>query len=485
MKAKLLLSFSLSVFFSAFIFAQPLIWSGEISVANGSTYGKVRPRIVLTNGNIPLVMWGGGVSNDPLYAARWNGTGFNTPVTITPPNLDPFIDVWAGADMAANGDDVFVVFKAEPAMTENIYVVKSSDGGITWSAPVRADSGATGMTDLPSIAVDAAGNPSVMFMQFDSAMTNPAYVITSSPDGGASFPPANPVSNLAMSEVCDCCPGYLAVKGNYFVAAWRRNNNNQRDMWLGISNDGGISFPNAMDADNTNWMITSCPSSGPSPFITNDSVITAFMSGASGHNRIYISTNDHIGLQTGFSSLVDGAVTSSAIQNYPFLAGADDTVALVYQQAVGGNTDAMYAYSYTGAPGLINNVFVLNNSTTGNQKNPHVAYAAGVFHFVWVDFVTGDVMYKAGNFPNAIEENAVTPSLTVYPNPSNTSVQIDLGEKGDKTLLEVFDVNGRLVESANVGGMKNFTLEKQLPGVYIVKLTGENKAQQIAKLVFY
>jgi hypothetical protein len=485
MKIKLLLSFACCILFLSTLLSQPLMWSGEIVVANGSTYGKMRPRVAVASGNIPVVMWGGGPSGEPLYAARWNGSGFDTPVMITPVNVDPFIDVWAGAEIAANGNDVFVVYKAEPHMTNNIYVVKSSDGGITWGLPVQADPGSGPLTDLPSIAVTGAGNPSVLFMTFDSVMANPAYAISTSTDGGLTYPVATTISDSASNEVCDCCPAYLAIKGNYFVPAWRRNNSNMRDMWIAVSNDGGMTFPDAIDIDPTDWMLTSCPSSGPSPFLTSDSVVTAFMSGASGRNRIYISTASYTTLQTGFTQFADSSVTLNAIQNYPFLAGSGDTLALVYQEAVSGNTDAIYAYSYTGAAGLIENTYVLNNSLAGNQKNPHVAYASNTFHFVWVDYVTGNVMYKTGT-PTGIFENENSTPLPVYPNPSNEATRIEPGlANGEKALLEVFDVNGRCVHAADVTGMKSYLLEKQVPGVYIVKVSGDKKLPQITKIIFY
>ncbi|MDQ3111938.1 MAG: T9SS type A sorting domain-containing protein [Bacteroidota bacterium] len=486
MKIKLLFTFAFFILSLGTILSQPLFWSGEITVANGSTYGKTRPRIAITSGNIPVIMWGGGTAAEPLYTARWNGTGFDTPVTITPVNMDPFIDSWAGAEIAASGNTVFVVFKAEPMMTTNIYVVKSTDGGVTWGLPIQADMGVGPLDDFPSIAVSDAGNPSVMFMVFDSVMADPHYVVTSSVDGGATYPPAITVSDSASDEVCDCCPGYLAIKGNYFVPAWRRNSSNIRDMWIGISSDAGMTYPDVMDMDNTNWMITSCPSSGPSPFLTTDSVITAFMSRASGSYRIYLSTASYTGLQNGFTAFADNTVTSTTIQNYPFLAGSNDTVALVYQQTVSGNSDAMYSYSYTGASGLSGNSYVLNNSAAGNQKNPHVAYSSGTFHFVWVDFATGNVMYKAGTIPTGISENENRGPLAVYPNPSDGAMRIDLPMlNGKKGMLEIFDVNGKAVQSADITGMKSYMIEKQIPGIYSVKISGEDGFQQHAKVIFY
>ncbi|CAN5376844.1 hypothetical protein BH09BAC5_BH09BAC5_24540 [soil metagenome] len=486
MKAKLLFSvFFISIFFSGII-AQPLAWSNEIIVANGNTYGDVRPRIAVTTGNIPVVMWGGGTTTQPLYVARWNGSGFNTPVMVTPSNMDPFIDTWAGADMAANGNDVFVVFKVQPEMTNNIYVVKSSDGGITWGSPTQVDAGIAPYDRFPSIAVSSVGNPSVMLMTFDSTWNSAAYAVASSSDGGFPYGNAIPVSTVGMSGVCDCCPGYMAIKGNYFVPAWRRNNSNTRDMWAAFSTDGGITYPTGADLDNTDWYLSSCPSSGPSPFLTNDSLITAFMSGASGDNRIYINSLNYLNAGQGFTDMVDVGVPSAAIQNFPFLAGSGDTVGMVYQEALNGNIDAIYSYSYTGASGLINNSFVLNNATAGNQKNPHIAYSSNSFHFVWVDDVTGNVMYKSGTIPLSISENQTSKSIAAYPNPSNGSIRIDVSGLNEGTgSLEVFDMTGKIVEAEIISGTKNFLIAKQKPGIYFVKLTSQDHVEMITKVVFY
>ncbi len=486
MKTKLLFPTFFFLFYSSCIFAQSLGWGSEITVANGSTYGDVRPRIAVTAGNIPVVLWGGGTGTEPLYVARWNGSGFNAPVMVTPMNVDPFIDTWAGADIAANGNNVFVAYKVQPEMTNNIYVVKSSDGGITWATPVQADMGIAPYDRFPSLAVDASGNPSLMFMTFDSTWGTPRYAVSSSTNGGLTFPMAIPVSTVGSSNVCDCCPGYMTIKGNYFAPAWRRNNSNIRDMWAAISSDGGMNYATGLDLDNTNWMLSSCPSSGPSPHLTSDSLVTAFMSGASGDNRVYINTRNYMNSGSGFTEMIDGSVPSAAIQNYPFIAGSGDTIAVVYQEALSGNIDVMYSYSNNGAHGLINNTGLVNNSTAGNQKNPHIVYAANTFHFVWVDDVSGNVMYKAGSIPTGIHEVEINSSLSVYPNPSNESIRIDLSSlNGGKGIVELFDLNGKIIKTEQVSGAKNLLIEKQIPGIYFVKLSSENNLLKTAKIVFY
>ena len=73
-----------------------------------------------------------------MYAARWNGTGFNTPLTLNPAGISPFVDTWSGAELASSGDTVFAVFSAEPAgVNGHVYTVRSVDGGLSFADTVR------------------------------------------------------------------------------------------------------------------------------------------------------------------------------------------------------------------------------------------------------------------------------------------------------------------------------------------------------------
>lgn len=473
------------LFFVANGFSQTINWSAEQTVANGNTYGYVRPRIVTTTGNIPVVMWGGGINGEPLYVARWNGAGFGTPVPVTPANVDPFIVTWAGADIAAYGNDVYVVFKREPEMSNNIYIVKSSDGGVTWSDTVRVD-GTVGPYDrFPTVAVNSSGNPYVMFMTFDMSWLSATYVVARSTDGGQTFNTPVPVSTLGGSDVCDCCPGYIIADGNNVATAWRRNNSNIRDMWAGISTDNAITFPAGMDVDNTNWMLSSCPSSGPHPYLDTDSLFTVFMSGASGDNRVYINTKNITNQMNGYTSMLLGSAPSAAIQNYPFTDGNKDTIATVWQQSLSGNTDVYFAWSVTGSEALVNSGTVLNNNP-GLMQNPHIAYENGIFHVVFVDATNGNVIYKRGTFmPNGIAEANTVHSLKVFPNPSHENVTLDLSEfEKENALIRLTDVTGKIIHEFNSAGSTRFVLPQQTPGIYFAEVIEQNAPVSRVKIIF-
>lgn len=462
-------------------FAQSLNWSSEATVANGSVYGNTRPRIAVASGNIPVVVWGSN-STLALNCARWNGTAFGMAMSITPSGVDPAVMSWQGHDFAANGNTMYAVFKSEPEMMGTIYIVKSTDGGITWGDTVRVDQGTGPYDRFPSVAVTSAGNPAVMLMTFDSSWMSATYKVTNSMDGGQTFGVPVNASGVGGSDVCDCCPGYITTDGNNQVAAWRRNNSNIRDMWAAVSTNGGTTFPTGLDLDMTNWMLMNCPSSGPSPFLYGDSLTTVFMSGASGNDRIYVTTYSISNQAMGLSMQIN---TGTADQNYPFIAGNGDTIMVVWQQQNGGQNDTYYSWSVTGASGLFTNATLLNSSTAGNQTNPHVAYSNGVFHVVFTDGNAGNVIYKSATImPNNVENFVNAHAMNLYPNPSTSEINLNLASFAGSVQIILTDMFGRCVGVYYTRGGEVFILPKQDAGYYWVEVSDENGMSR-SQVVFY
>ncbi|HLG04347.1 MAG TPA: T9SS type A sorting domain-containing protein [Bacteroidia bacterium] len=473
-----------ALFLSASAIAQSLTWGNEIIVAPGSIYGAVRPRIALDAAGEPTVIWGGSTTTQPLWAADWNGTGFATPVQLSPAGVDPYMQVWTGAEMAAGGNAIYVVFKREPFTSNNAYLVKSTDGGQTWSDTIFIG-GASSW--LPSVAVTDNGNPVIVYMEL---LATGEYFTISSNDGGQTFTSPVNISSLAGTVACDCCPAYMDIEGNRQVVTWRRNSSNTRDIWMGVSNDGGATFPTGYDIDPTDWVVTSCPSVGPSPLLSGDSVITVYMSGASGGNRVYLSTANAITGQTGTSAMIAGSIPGTTMQTYPFIAGTGDTMIVVWQQTTSGNLDVWYSWSLTGATSLYSNAAIANSITTNTQAYPHVVYGNGAFHLTWRDAVTNSIIYrKATISPSSVEEQAISP-VKVYPNPSGGNITIDLSAFQNNVApkaigIEVKDISGRIVESRKVTGESRVELTHQAAGTYLVVVRTEEMENYVTRIVFY
>jgi hypothetical protein len=464
--------------------AQTLNWTSEITVANGSTYGSERPRIAVGANNVPVVVWGGGTGSEPLYASRWNGTAFGTPVTVTPNGVDPAVMSWQGHEIASRGNIVYAVFKTQPEMMGRIYIVKSTDGGQTWSDTVAVDNMVAPYDRFPSVAVTSAGNPAVMMMTFDTSWMAAEYKVTNSTDGGQTFPMPVAASINSGSDVCDCCPGYIVTDGSNQACAYRRNASNIRDMWTSVSTNNGATFPTAIDCDVTNWMLMNCPSSGPSPFLNGDSLTTVFMSGASGTDRIYLSTRSISTGQPGYSVMFT-SIAPSDDQNYPMMAGNGDTLVVVWQQSNGSQIDTYYSWSLTGAAGLLTNATILNSTTAGNQLRPHVAYSNGMFHFTWIDQSSGNVKYRSATIlPNSIETFSAAHMLKACPNPSCENITIDLTAFGsDEVTVTVTDASCRVVERFVSRGNNSALISKQTSGVYMIEARSES-AYQRSRIVF-
>lgn len=74
--------------------------------------------------------------------------------------------------------------------------------------------------------------------------------------------------------------------------------------------------------------------------------------------------------------------------------------------------------------------------------------------------------------------------LSVYPNPTNGQVRIDLGSTMEEHTINIYNANGALVASEQVNRKASF--DYQLPavkGIYLVQLVNENGASKTVKVI--
>ena len=466
------------------IFGQSLIFTTPVDIATGND--NLRPRVVLTQNDIPVVIWGSAGSN-PVYLARYNGTSFNTPIQVSPAGVDPYCATWTGPDIASNGDDLWVVFDAN-VNGYKIFSMKSSDGGVTFSDTVNVGDN-SGLNRFSSIGANPIGNPMIVFMDHDPGWANPNYVVTNSLDGGVSWELAVSASNsITGDEVCDCCPPEIIANNDYQVALFRNNENNIRDVWATYSIDDGISF-NGSDIDFSSWNLNACPSSAPHGLIRGDSLLTTWMSGGSGQTRVLLGVSNLNDGSVGSNVEVSPSTSNGVVQNFPRIAGDNQVFGLVYQEYSGGNYDCYIAYSLNGNNAIENTGVILNDEVQGNQLNPDIAYANGVFHIVFQDDKTNTVKYMTATIsPVDINEKNTTKMLSVYPNPNKGVAYIDLLNcpKGKSIELIISDISGKKFNTISVDYINNQSIEISMPdikGVYLLSLSIDGKIRDNIKLI--
>lgn len=455
----------------------------EISVGDGSVYGNLRPRMALTNdGPVVLLSKGGGGA---LSVAKWNGTAFDTPVNILPAGMETYASTWTGADIAATGNTVIVTFKATPVETAHVYAVRSTDGGVTFGDTVRVDSHETGIAWMPSLDMDANGNPTVTFMIHDANWTNPRYAIARSTDAGVSFLPQQEITGNIPGEACDCCPAEVAIDGDRQVMLFRNNESNVRDIFGVLSQDAGSSFTSEANIDNTNWVINACPSTGPSGSFVNSTLFTTYASRATGEYRVYVTRSDASTSLTYTDRLpiLESEINTSS-QNFPRLHSWGDTVVVAWQENKGSNADIYVSIATNEGVDMLTdlsqNPFIANETTTGVQSYPDVRINGDMVHLCYVDAISGDVLYRRGNISElSLEESALSGDLTVYPNPSTTGT---FGLEGTALIeIVITDKTGKQIEFTTTKPGQ-ITLNAS-PGVYFLNGVNENGVNVFRKLV--
>ncbi len=149
-------------------------WSapGHVVAGGGGNSDSSTPKIATDGAGTWVTVWvsEGPIffdSNDDVLAARStdNGATWSTPVTLTTPpiNLDQENNLQITTDAAGNWLVVWDSNDGANSASEDgdVFYVRSTDGGISWTAPAFLNTNATadsGNDTAPAIATDGSGN---------------------------------------------------------------------------------------------------------------------------------------------------------------------------------------------------------------------------------------------------------------------------------------------------------------------------------------
>jgi hypothetical protein len=222
-------------------------WTPDVQVDDGTKSSKGSPVVCVSVNGYIYVVWEDGRPYDDsdIYFARSTDGG----ETWTDPNIrvndDPssyqhcpsmVIDLWG---------DIYVAYDCQAdGGYSRIYLVKSSDGGESWSRPhIQVDDNRPGDHYLPELAVDQGGTIYASW----SWRGGDHILFAKSTDGGdtwsrpsiqVDFAPNNyfwnDFSSIAVDEA-----------GNIYVS-WDAYNHEdaEPDVFFGVSTDGGYTWTN-------------------------------------------------------------------------------------------------------------------------------------------------------------------------------------------------------------------------------------------------
>lgn len=420
-----------------------IVWDMPMNISN-NTFGNMHPRMALDGSGNPLVVWGK-MNDESVMFSRWNGSMFTTPIKLNPPWMTVASAGWMGPDIASFGDTVYVVVKRTPEVsdTNRIFIFTSFNGGVSFNTPVELAFIADSLSRFPTVTTDISGNPIVAFMKFNSSFLDSRWVVSKSTDYGATFMTDVKASGWGGSaEVCDCCPGALVSAGTTYAMLYRDNNSNIRDTWAGISSNSAISFTSGIEVDNNNWMIMSCPSSGPDGIIIGDTLYSTHMSAGSGNYRTYLSKSSlSSGMMTAITNLT-GSVPGLSQQNYPRISGDGNAIAITWKQTINGAAQLPILFTND-----VTNGFPSTYDTVdlGDITNTDIQIMNGNIWVVWQDDNSGTVKFRHGTYQlNTSTAEIENNKFSLFPNPATSSIIIKT-HSGSLARIKIYNALSEIV----------------------------------------
>ena len=456
--------------------------SDPVSVTAGiTTFGKHLPRVFTLADGTVAVFWSKAGANSGIYMAKMENSAFGEVIEVPTGDLDP--DIWSGGlgpGYAVFENSIYITFEI---WGEAIYMVKSDDGGLSFDPPVTVLVPPPGrVATLPAITTDHDGNPIIGCITTNNSEQEARYEVVISTDGGLTFGDPIDASFAADGEeVCECCPSSLLVsdQGDIFVS-FRNNNSNVRDIWISRSNEEGTAFDDAVDVDETNWVIAGCPSTGPHSILAGSSIINVFYSAAQDWDvGVYLSTLDPVSLDVGQTLKLPYGGSGPATQNFPRIAGNSDTIGVVFQEHTGTFYNIAFSWSLEGVDGLLDEAMILSDGSTP-QNYADIHFSDTKFHIVYEDQASATPLYHSIHFENAtatVESSLKEEGFRIVPNPARDYFTIEsLNHKAESTLLEIISINGTIVQHKNfTGSSEVIDISDLESGLYLVKLSSKNK----------
>jgi hypothetical protein len=470
----LLLVFTLS---SQSLSSQNTVQWGDSIVVATTSLPITSPHLALLKDGTPLVMWGTSANPSRIWCARFENGAFSNPVDVLQGLYSPSLFGFGGYDVAVSDSQVFIVFEQ---IQEGIFLTRSDDGGLTFALPTLVQGSIPGgYATLASVEVDGTGNPLVSYIREKNGAT---YEIRRSIDGGFTFQdPVTANTPVPGGAVCECCTSDLLASGDSVWLLFRNNNLDLRDIWVSRSTDLATTFDTAADVDATDWNLNFCPIAGPRMGRSGDSLLTVWMSRASGVNRVYISTLHAGTMQTGQQIEFPATVPQTA-QSLPDVAALGDTVGVVFLEK---SKEIVFHFSTNGVAGMVNQStrFAVPNHTL---QYPSLAYRNGVFHLAYTDESTDKVMYRQGTLTqNSATSEPWNTQISVFPNPVTGDAFWVKSETFELEEVSIFTIFGEKAwEQKTTGNELRLTTGLLKSGLYILKIK-TNAGEFVQKVMLW
>jgi hypothetical protein len=243
-----------------------------------------------------------------IEMAAWNGTAWDSTRTIAAAR--PFFVNWADfpAITALGNGDLAAHWLERDGTGKYAYgvrVVRSADGGRSWSAPVIPHTdGLAAEHGFVSLWADGADRLGLVWLDGrKSAMKDSVREMTIRT---ARIAPSGALEQEALLDArsCDCCQTGTAAAASGRVIVYRdRTAEEIRDIAVVRETPSGWTAPQKVHNDG--WHYPGCPVNGPQVAARGDTVYVAWFTAAGDTNRVHVARSTDGGATFGPPLRVD------------------------------------------------------------------------------------------------------------------------------------------------------------------------------------
>ncbi len=373
-------------------------------------------------------------------------------------------------------------------MQGDVWYVRSTDDGSTWTQPVSLSGSGDSMKyaqDFASIASDSSGNLYVSFLDFRDRVRGLSdytqLYLTKSTDKGLTWSEPKRISYYTSGDggTCECCKQEIAAskEGKVYVA-YRSNIDNIRNIYMVRSLDQGSTWKTAERVQDGDWELMACPTQGPNVALDPDGNLHMTWRDARNKdgnpigNRVFYDVFDD-GTETSFPDREVTPINENG--SWPAITMVEEASGMwypeIYYQSSGMN-GAIKVRRFNGASFTPAESIVDRNSSselvsvTVDQSNR--------VHAVWQESETGstdkgDIYYSRSSIAAGVSPAG---SLEYFIGVKNNVLKFD-HQTNRSYEFTIYDILGRSTMRGTISSDQEIALNVLPAGFYMIKLNSD------------
>lgn len=296
--------------------------------------------------------------------------GFSAPAAI---NVSKNTGISRLPSLTVNGLTVQVLWEDSTPGNSDIFLARSTNGGVSFGAPVNLSTNAPNST-----CYDWASSGRALFVLWTDAIstTNSEVMLRRSIDDGLTF---QPVVNLSQTAGQSLCPAIDVAGGGLVYVAWTDGSSGNDEILLRRSTDGGTTW-----LAKQNVSATAGASGNPKIAAFGPNLYVMWEEGTAPSREVYLRRSTDGGAT--FGPAVN--VSASAGDSFrPRFTVTGPVVIVTYRDETPGNAEIFVRISTNGgaAFGAATNL----SANSGRSTSQRVLISGMFIFIIWLDATTG------------------------------------------------------------------------------------------------